>query len=251
MSVDFRKALARLVPVFMPDLLFRLGADGLPVYKEVAEAILPTPFVSGGMPSLASPTVAAGAVATAMPPRIFGSGTMKPIDYCVALAEGRIAPPRNLDIHTVQEQELATTFRFHIQQYLMRRASDWADLGFTETLTDFAALNARSKFWGDDQRAAFLNWDALVRHAQPAGRAAGRERTDHAARTAAPHRHDGDLRNRLDALCAPAFALGAGQDRPCQPAARRHAQHHAGILLRPQRGADRDPDPRGVRRYGP
>ena len=161
MSVDFRKALARLVPVFMPDLLFRLGADGLPVYKEVAEAILPTPFVSGGMPSLASPAVAAGAVATAMPPRIFGSGTMKPIDYCVALAEGRIAPPSNLDIHTVQEQELATTFRFHIQQYLMRRVADWADLGFSETLTDFAALNARSKFWGDDQRAAFLNWDAL------------------------------------------------------------------------------------------
>jgi len=161
MSVDFRKALARLVPVFMPDLLFRLGADGLPVYKEVAEAILPTPFVSGGMPSLASPAVAAGAVATAMPPRIFGSGTMKPIDYCVALAEGRIAPPVNLDIHTVQEQELATTFRFHIQQYLMRRVADWKDLGFTETLTDFAALNARSKFWGDDQRAAFLNWDAL------------------------------------------------------------------------------------------
>lgn len=161
MSVDFRRALARLVPVFMPDLLFRLGGDGLPVYKEVAEAILPTPFVSGGMPSLASPTVAAGAVATSTPPKIFGSGTMKPIDYCVALAEGRIAPPRNLDIHTVQEQELATTFRFHIQQYLMRRAADWADLGFTETLTDFAALNARSKFWGDDQRAAFLNWDAL------------------------------------------------------------------------------------------
>lgn len=162
MSVDFQRALARLVPVFMPDILFRLGADGLPVYKEVAEAILPTPFVAGGMPSLASPTVAAGAMATSVPPKIFGNGTMKPIDYCVALAEGRIAPPRNLNIHTVQEQELATTFRFHIQQYLMRRSADWAALGMTETLTDFAALNARSKFWGDDQRAAFLNWDALA-----------------------------------------------------------------------------------------
>lgn len=161
MSVDFRKALTRLVPVFMPDLLFRLGPDGTPVYKEVAEAVQPTPFVAGGMPSLASPTVAAGAEATYQPPKIFGSGTMKPIDYCVALAEGRIAPPRNLDIHTVQEQELATTFRFHIQQYLMRRAADWAELGFEETLTDFTALNARSKFWGEDQRSAFLNWDAL------------------------------------------------------------------------------------------
>ena len=172
MGVDFKIAVARLVPIFMPDLLFRLGADGQPVYKEVAEAIIPTPFVAGGMPSLASPTVAAGAVATYQPPKIFGSGTMKPIDYCVALAEGKIKPPGNLDIHSIQEQELATTFRFHIAQYLMRRADDWKNLGFTETLTDFAALNARSKFWGDDQRAAFLNWDAL---SDPRNRLDGRQ----------------------------------------------------------------------------
>ncbi len=29
----------------------------------------------------------------------------------------------------------------------------------TETLVDFPTLNARSKFWGDDQRAAFKNWE--------------------------------------------------------------------------------------------
>jgi Asp-tRNA(Asn)/Glu-tRNA(Gln) amidotransferase A subunit family amidase len=172
MAVDFKVAVARLVPIFMPDLLFRLGADGQPVYREVAEAILPTPFVAGGMPSLASPTVAAGAVATYQPPMLLGSGTMKPIDYCVALAEGKIQPPRNLDIHSIQEQELATTFRFHIAQYLMRRADDWKNKGFTETLTSFAALNARSKFWGDDQRAAFLNWDAL---SDPRNRLDGRQ----------------------------------------------------------------------------
>jgi hypothetical protein len=28
-------------------------------------------------------------------------------------------------------------------------------------LTDFSALNARSKFWGDDQRAAFKNWEEM------------------------------------------------------------------------------------------
>jgi amidase len=172
MAVDFKTAVARLVPIFMPDVLFRLGADGQPVYKEVAEAIIPTPFVAGGMPSLASPAVAAGAEATYQPPKIFGSGTMKPIDYCVALAEGKIQPPRNLDIHSIQEQELATTFRFHIPQYLMRRAEDWAKKGFTETLTDFAGLNARSKFWGDDQRTAFLNWDAL---SDPRNRLDGRQ----------------------------------------------------------------------------
>ena len=53
-------------------------------------------------------------------------------------------------------------FRFHIPQYLTRRAADWRKLGFNEALTDFAALNARSKFWGDDQRAAFKNWEEVA-----------------------------------------------------------------------------------------
>jgi amidase len=141
MQTDFRRALARLVPVFMPDLLFRLGPDGNPVFKEVAAAIVPTEF---------------------MPGKIFGTGTMQPIDYCVALAEERIAPPLNLDIATIQHQELAMTFRFHLRQYLMRRAADWQARGFTETLVDFPALNVRSKFWGDDQRAAFKNWEEVT-----------------------------------------------------------------------------------------
>jgi len=140
MQPDFRRALARLLPVFMPELLFRLGADGQPVFKEFAAAIMPTEF---------------------MPRKIFGTGTMHPIDYCVELAEGRITPPINLDIATIQNQELAMAFRFHIPQYLSRRAADWKAKGFIETLTDFAALNARSKFWGDDQRAAFKNWEEV------------------------------------------------------------------------------------------
>ncbi len=148
MKTDFRGALARLVPVFMPDLLFRLGRDGQPVFKDFAAAIVPTEF---------------------MPGKVFGTGTMKPIDYCVEMAEGRIAPPSNLDLATVQQQELAMAFRFHIPQYLSRRAADWRKLGFTETLTDFAALNARSKFWGDDQRAAFRNWEEVADPRNPLG----------------------------------------------------------------------------------
>jgi amidase len=141
MTVDFRRALARLVPVFMPDLLFRLGRDGQPLFKEFAAAIVPTELAPG---------------------KVFGSGRMTPIDYCVELAEGRIEPPVNLDLATVQQQELAMAFRFHIPQYLTRRAADWRKLGFNETLTDFTALNARSKFWGDDQRAAFKNWEEVA-----------------------------------------------------------------------------------------
>jgi hypothetical protein len=60
-------------------------------------------------------------------------------------------------------------FRFHIPQYLTRRAIDWKRLDFTETLTDFAALNARSKFWGDDQRAAFKNWEEISDPRNPLG----------------------------------------------------------------------------------
>lgn len=152
MTVDFRRALARLVPLLMPDLLFRLGRDGQPVFKEFAAAIVPTAFAPGA---------------------VFGSGTMQPIDYCVELAEGRIAPPANLDIATIQEQELALGFRFHVPQYLSRRAADWKALGFTETLVDFPSLNARSKFWGDDQRAAFRNWEEVADPRNPLGERQG------------------------------------------------------------------------------
>jgi amidase len=154
MNPDFRQGLARLVPVFMPDLLFRLGPDGTPLFKEFAAAIRSTEFLPG---------------------KVFGTGTMLPIDYMVALADGHVAPPVNLDIATIQQQELAPTFRYHIPQYLGRRAADWRARGFTETLTDFAALNARSKFWGDDGRAAFKNWEEVSDPRNPLG---GRQGVD-------------------------------------------------------------------------
>jgi hypothetical protein len=154
MNPDFRQALARLVPVFMPDLLFRLGPDGQPLFKEFAATIRPTEFVPG---------------------RVFGNGTMTPIDYCVELAEGRMAPPANLDIATIHEQELAMMFGFHVNQYLSRRAADWRERGFTETLADFASLNARSKFWGDDGRAGFKNWEEVI---DPRNKLGGRQGVD-------------------------------------------------------------------------
>jgi hypothetical protein len=112
--------------------LFRVKADGTPVFPDFAAAVVPTEFAPG---------------------KVFGTGKMQPIDYCVEMAEGRIAPPRNLDLATIQNQEMAMAFRFHISQYLSRRAADWKAKGFGETLTDWVQLNARSKFWGDDQRS--------------------------------------------------------------------------------------------------
>jgi amidase len=152
MKVDYRVALARLVPVFMPDLLFRVKGDGTPVFPDFAAAVLPTEFAPG---------------------KTLGTGTMQPIDYCVAMAEGRIAAPRNLDLATIQNQEMAMAFRFHISQYLSRRAEDWRAKGFAETLTDWAALNARSKFWGDDQRSAFKNWEEVADPRNPLGQRQG------------------------------------------------------------------------------
>jgi amidase len=197
MHPDFRQALARLVPVFMPDLLFRLGPDGEPLFKEFAAAIRPTEF---------------------MPGEVFGSGTMTPIDYCGALAEGQVPPPVNLDIATIQEQELAMMFGFHVNQYLSRRAADWRARGFTETLADFAALNARSKFWGDDGRAGFRNWEEI---ADPRNRLGGRQGVDERIMLRELLRRVDMmvmLENRLDALVRlhtplPPAKIGGANDR--------------------------------------
>jgi amidase len=146
MTTTYPRALAALVPVIFPDLLYRLTPDGTPLFPEFAALITPTEFAPG---------------------KFFGSGSMRPIDYMVALAEGRVAPPKNLNIRVLASQRTgqqianSNSFRFHFVQYATRRAADWAARGYTETLVDFPTLNARSKFWGDDQRAAFKNWEEI------------------------------------------------------------------------------------------
>ncbi|MGB8324280.1 MAG: amidase family protein [Candidatus Acidiferrum sp.] len=140
MSPSYTQALAQLVPVFFPDIFYRLRADGQPQFPEFVAKIKPTEFAPG---------------------KTFGTGTMKPIDYFVALAEGRVPIPKNLNIRAIEEVVESNAFTFHFNQYASRRVADWKERGFTETLTDFAALNARSKFWGDDQRAAFKNWEEM------------------------------------------------------------------------------------------
>src|SRR3972149_3338407 len=63
--------------------------------------------------------------------------------------------------------------RPHMTQYMTRRAKDWAARGFKETLVDFPTLNARSKFWRDDQRAAFRNWEEIDDIRNPLGERQG------------------------------------------------------------------------------
>ncbi len=148
MDIDFTKALARLLPVFMPDILFRLNDTGQPLFPEFAAQIQPTEFAPG---------------------KVFGTGKMTSIDYFVELADLNIEPPKNLTIATIQHQILANSFRFHIKQYLSRRAQDWKALGFNESMIDWPTLNQRSKFWGDDQRSAFKNWEETTDPRNPLG----------------------------------------------------------------------------------
>ena len=148
MSTSYTRALTKLLPVFFPDVLFRLDDDGTPEFPDVAAHVKPTVFERG---------------------IVRGTGTMAPVDYLVALAEGRIAPPPNLNIRSIQQKPQATTFHFHFRQYATRRAEEWKARGFTETLVDFTQLNARSKFWGETQREAFKNWELFDQIRFPLG----------------------------------------------------------------------------------
>ena len=152
MRTSYTRALAVLVPVFFPDLLYRLNNAGQPVFPEFVAAIMPTEFAPG---------------------KVLGSGTMAPVDYMLALAEGRVAPPKALNIRTIQTLAAERQFRFHVAQYLSRRAADWSARGFKETLVDWPALNARSKFWSDEQRASWKNWEEVASVLAPPGERQG------------------------------------------------------------------------------
>ena len=153
MTTSFDRAIAELVPVLAPDILYQLNAAREPQYPEFAAKVRPTEFAPGVTK---------------------GTGTMVAADWMVRSAEGLEPTPRNLTLRSIlgggQDERGSRTFRFHIAQYLTRRAKDWADRGYKETLVDWPALNARSKFWGDDQRAAFKNWEEITNlHSPPKG----------------------------------------------------------------------------------
>jgi len=152
MQPSYTDALAQLLPVFFPDMIYRLNGSGQPSFPEIAATIKPTEFVPG----------------------VFhGSGTMDPIDYMVALAEGQVPIPRSLNIRSIQYIAPSNAFKFHFTQYAVRRAAGWAERGYTETLVNFEMLNERSKYWGDDQRAWFKNLEELEDVRRPLGQRQG------------------------------------------------------------------------------
>ena len=109
-------------------------------------------------------------------------------------------------------------FGFHVNQYLWRRAADWQARGYSETLANFASLNARSKFWGDDGRATFKNWEEVTDPRNPLG---GRQGVDERIMLRELLRRLDMmvlLENRLDALVRlhaplPPAKIGGANDR--------------------------------------
>jgi Asp-tRNA(Asn)/Glu-tRNA(Gln) amidotransferase A subunit family amidase len=140
MKPSYNQALAQMISLFYPEMLYQLDRTGQPEFPEFVARIKPTEFAPG---------------------KVFGTGTMAPIDYMLALAEGREPLPKNLNIRYIQQVVESNAFRYHFTQYAERRAADWKERGFTETLVNFHELNLRSKFWGDDQRAGFKNWEEI------------------------------------------------------------------------------------------
>ncbi len=149
MTVDFDRAIAQITPVLYPELLYKLE-DGQPAFPAFAAKIEPTEFAPG---------------------KTFGSGTMPPVDWMLRWAEGLEPAPPNLNVRTVIGAAQSRTFRFHLDA-----VPDAAGQGLggarasPRPSSTGATLNARSKFWGDDQRAAFLNWGDVETSATRPGR---------------------------------------------------------------------------------
>ena len=139
MTTSFDRAIAELVPVLYPDLLYRLNAAREPVYPAFAAKVRPTPFAPGV---------------------IKGTGAMAPADWMVRWADGLEPSPPNLTLRDLLGGGGDTgsrTFRFHIPQTGERAGTGPTEA--TKSPRGLAALNA-IKFWGD-QRANFKNWEGV------------------------------------------------------------------------------------------
>ena len=152
MKVDYRVALARLVPVFMPDLLFRV--------KERWHAGVPGFRRRGGADRVrAGQDVRLRQDAADRLLRRHGGGPHR------AAAQSRPRHhPESGDGDGVPLPHLAIPVapRGRLEGQGLWRDAD-----------RLAALNARSKFWGDDQRAAFKNWEEVADPRNPFGQRQG------------------------------------------------------------------------------
>ncbi len=226
MTTSYTRALAELVPVFFPSLLFRVNNQGQPLFPEVAAAIKPTEFAGGTK---------------------FGTGTLAAPDYLVQLADGKVAPPAQLNIRTIQTLAAERQFRFHVAQYLSRRAADWAAKGIHRNAGGLA--DAQRPFEVLERRAA-RNLEELGGSGEQrgaGGRTRRRRRAAATARAAAPGRDEGHPGEQTRRRGAAAHVAAAGEDRARRPTGTRRrgdARRHSHGTLRRR---DRSADPRGIR----
>ena len=192
MKTDHRTALARLVPVFMPDILYRLTPEGRAAVQGIrrrdpADRVRARQSFrqrqdeadrlhagAGGRPHRAAGESRSRHRAAA------GAANGVPLPHQPVF----VAPRRRL----AGQRVYRNAYRFHRAQCALeilgrRPARQLPELGRSH------------------------------RHAQPAGRAASDQRTHHAARSLAPCRHDGDFGKSSRRAGAAAHAMAARQDR--------------------------------------
>ena len=112
MTVDYNGALAQLIPLIMPDILFRLDGKGQPLFTDFCRGDR-----ADGVPA--------------------GEGLWQrgPCSRSITASRWPKAASRRRPISTsapFSNRKLSNTFRYHLSQYLMRRADDWQAKGFRE-----------------------------------------------------------------------------------------------------------------------
>ncbi len=72
-------------------------------------------------------------------------------DYLVRAAEGAAPLSPDLNLRSINRSPPTLSFSFHLAQYLLRRGD--------ATVTDWASLNANSKYYSESRAVAMRNWE--------------------------------------------------------------------------------------------
>ena len=193
MTTSYTRALAELVPIFFPDLLYRLNecrAAGLPRIRR-------------GDHSRRS----------SHPARSFGSGTMAPVDYMLAMAEGRIPPPKSAEhphhpdargraAVQVPRRAVPVASRRRLGRPAASRRHSPTGRRSTRGRSSGATSSAPSGRTGRRSTACVRRWASGSR----------RGRADHAARAAASRGDESDSGKPARRCRAPAHVAAARQD---------------------------------------
>ena len=188
MSPSYTQALAQLVPVFFPDILYRLRGDGQPQFPEFAAKIKPTEFAPG---------------------KTFGSGAMKPIDYFLALAEGKVPIPKNLNIRAIEEEVEIERLYLSLQSICQPPGRRLESARIHRDVDRFRGAECALEILGRRPAGCLQKLGRYGRHAPDARRTAGNRRAHPDARVAASRGDEGDVREPSGRRGAPPLFASA------------------------------------------